>query len=110
MASRAVRLISVWLKVFPCLLTAIDAPAQASNEETTIVLHAHRFGNILNCQAGIGQFDCSEASTPRVNIPPGDVVAVYVFLRNHDELTLEMVTIHPPPRCWKSGSARRLQR
>jgi hypothetical protein len=75
----------VSLKLFLCLLTAIAAPAQASNEETTIVLHAYRFGDTLNCQAGLGQFDCSESSPPRVNILPGDVVAVYVFLRNYDD-------------------------
>ena len=72
------------LTLFLCLLIAGTAPAQASNEQTTIVLHAHSIGNILNCQAGLGEFDCKESS-PRVNIPAGDAVAVYVFLRNYDD-------------------------
>lgn len=74
-----------WVYLLPILI-GVAAPAAASNEETTIVLHAHPIGGgPLNCDAGIGEFDCSEGSSPSVNVAAGEFLSVYVFLRNYDD-------------------------
>src|SRR5688572_23784313 len=75
-----------WWKPIVYLLIVIAAPAKASNEETTIVLHARIIGDgPLNCQAGLGNFDCSEGSLPTISVAAGDYVAIYVYLRHYDD-------------------------
>jgi hypothetical protein len=77
-----------WAIFATTLVVAGTQAVAAANQETTVVLHAHRIGGEpLNCEAWIGEFDCSPESGPQVNIAPGDNVAIFVFLRNYDDVS-----------------------
>jgi hypothetical protein len=60
-------------------------PALASNDSTTIVLHAME--TLYDCSQP-PPFDCGPESRPAVAVQAGSPFFVYVFLRNYEEVAM----------------------